>query len=180
MHLQKCLTFGVHIKNSSSSFLCKHCFCGHRSSFLWRYICFRKCDMFSRLAMQATLKSDITSLFAAQTNGRLRYDINPLPAPQGISNRRYIARDSVYRKSRKGFISLRSVLNGTTHRQSFLFLQKSSKRIIKVYKTGTFVPEKRNFVSAIQAQLGYFLEKGKIRHFSQKHLYNINKNGKLP
>ena len=47
--------------------------------------------------------------------GRLRYDINPLHAPQGISHRRYIARDSVYRKSRKGFISLRSVLKGTTH-----------------------------------------------------------------
>ena len=51
--------------------------------------------------------------------GRLRYDINPLHAPQGISHRRYIARDSVYRKSRKGFISLRSVLKGTTHKVCF-------------------------------------------------------------
>ena len=53
--------------------------------------------------------------------GRLRYDINPLHAPQGISHRRYIARDSVYRKSHKGFISLRSVLKGTTHIRSFSF-----------------------------------------------------------
>ena len=53
--------------------------------------------------------------------GRLRYDINPLHAPQGISHRRYIARDSVYRKSRKGFISLRSVLKGTTHKEQVLF-----------------------------------------------------------
>ena len=46
--------------------------------------------------------------------GRLRYDINPSrearSRPKGISHRRYIARVSVYRKSRKGFISLRSVL----------------------------------------------------------------------
>ena len=54
--------------------------------------------------------------------GRLRYDINPLHAPQGISHRRYIARDSVYRKSRKGFISLCSVLKGTTHSAVFIFL----------------------------------------------------------
>ena len=54
--------------------------------------------------------------------GRLRYDINPLHAPQGISHRRYIARDSVYRKSRKGFISLRSVLKGTTHTRQALFI----------------------------------------------------------
>ena len=33
--------------------------------------------------------------------GRLRYDINPLHAPQDISHRRYIARDSVYRKSHR-------------------------------------------------------------------------------
>ena len=55
--------------------------------------------------------------------GRLRYDINPLHAPQGISHRRYIARDSVYRKSRKGFISLRSVLKGTTHTEQVFSLQ---------------------------------------------------------
>ena len=53
--------------------------------------------------------------------GRLRYDINPLHAPQGISHRRYIARDSVYRKSRRGFISLRSVLKGTTHTAHLFF-----------------------------------------------------------
>ncbi len=46
--------------------------------------------------------------------GRLRYDTNPLHAPQGISHRRYIVRISVYRKSRKGFISLRCALKGTT------------------------------------------------------------------
>ena len=60
--------------------------------------------------------------------GRLRYDINPLHAPQGISHRRYIARDSVYRKSRKGFISLRSVLKGTTHtRTVFLFISDDGR-----------------------------------------------------
>ena len=60
--------------------------------------------------------------------GRLRYDINPLHAPQGISYRRYIARDSVYRKSRKGFISLRSVLKGTTHtRAVFLFISDDGR-----------------------------------------------------
>ena len=57
--------------------------------------------------------------------GRLRYDINPLHAPQGISHRRYIARDSVYRKSRKGFISLRSVLKGTTHKEAIFFVSKA-------------------------------------------------------
>ena len=45
--------------------------------------------------------------------GRLRYDINPSrearSRPKGISHRRYIARVSVYRKSRQGFISRRSV-----------------------------------------------------------------------
>ena len=60
--------------------------------------------------------------------GRLRYDINPLHAPQGISHRRYIARDSVYRKSRKGFISLRSVLKGTTHMQSLFSFIRASDR----------------------------------------------------
>ena len=60
--------------------------------------------------------------------GRLRYDINPLHAPQGISHRRYIARDSVYRKSRKGFISLRSVLKGTTHTAVPLRNNESSRR----------------------------------------------------
>ena len=58
--------------------------------------------------------------------GRLRYDINPLHAPQGISHRRYIARDSVYRKSRKGFISLRSVLKGTTHMLALFYFSSSS------------------------------------------------------
>ena len=60
--------------------------------------------------------------------GRLRYDINPLHAPQGISHRRYIARDSVYRKSRKGFISLRSVLKGTTHTAVDFYLSLQFKR----------------------------------------------------
>ena len=46
--------------------------------------------------------------------GRLRYDINPF-TPEGayrIEDISHAAR--VYRKSRKGFISLRSVLKGTT------------------------------------------------------------------
>ena len=64
--------------------------------------------------------------------GRLRYDINPLHAPQGISHRRYIARDSVYRKSRKGFISLRSVLKGTTHIKRSFFDKRVKRCLITV------------------------------------------------
>ena len=52
--------------------------------------------------------------------GRLRYDINPSrearSRPKGISHRRYIARVSVYRKSRKGFISPHSVPRDTAPR----------------------------------------------------------------
>ena len=72
--------------------------------------------------------------------GRLRYDINPLHAPQGISHRRYIARDSVYRKSRKGFISLRSVLKGHyAYASAFLvfigfFLRSLCPRFVDKYK----------------------------------------------
>ena len=65
--------------------------------------------------------------------GRLRYDINPLHAPQGISHRRYIARDSVYRKSRKGFISLRSVLKGTTHIKRSFFDKRVKRYLITVF-----------------------------------------------
>ena len=94
---------------SLSSFLDKHCICVHRCYFIWRYVCYRKRDIFS-----LTLKCDITSRFALQMCGRLRYDINPFTPERAyrIEDISHAAR--VYRKSRKGFISLRSVLKGTT------------------------------------------------------------------
>ena len=46
--------------------------------------------------------------------GRLRYDINPF-TPERVYRIEDISHAArVYRKSRKGFISLRSVLKGTT------------------------------------------------------------------
>ena len=46
--------------------------------------------------------------------GRLRYEINPLtPAGISLAESEFHAR-SAFHKSRKGFISLRSVLKGTT------------------------------------------------------------------
>ena len=82
--------------------------------------------------------------------GRLRYDINPLHAPQGISHRRYIARDSVYRKSRKGFISLRSVLKGTTHSVAF-FIQLLLQQALCRQELPLFYQED-NFCSKARGQ----------------------------
>ena len=55
--------------------------------------------------------------------GRLRYDINPFTPEMAyrIEDISHAAR--VYRKSRKGFISLRSVLKGTTLKLSDFFIQ---------------------------------------------------------
>ena len=55
--------------------------------------------------------------------GRLRYDINPFTPERAyrIEDISHAAR--VYRKSRKGFISLRSVLKGTTHTEQVFSLQ---------------------------------------------------------
>ena len=44
--------------------------------------------------------------------------LNILSRPKGISHRRYITRDSVYHKSRKGFISLRVLRKENTLRLS--------------------------------------------------------------
>ena len=69
--------------------------------------------------------------------GRLRYDINPFTLERAyrIEDISHAAR--VYRKSRKGFISLRSVLKGTTLTDGSLFLH------IVVYKSVVFLVIKR-------------------------------------
>ena len=105
---------------SLSFFLDKHCICAHRCYFIWRYVCYRKRDIFS-----LTLNCYITSRFALQMCGRLRYDINPFTPERAyrIEDISHAAR--VYRKSRKGFISLHSVLKGTTHTARGFFLFKS-------------------------------------------------------
>ena len=55
--------------------------------------------------------------------GRLRYDINPF-TPERVYRIEDISHAArVYRKSRKGFISLRSVLKGTTLKLSDFFIQ---------------------------------------------------------
>ena len=115
---------------SLSSFLDKHCICVHRCYFLVICLLSQTRYIFAHAQMRYNLPC-----------GRLRYDINPLHAPQGISHRRYIARDSVYRKSRKGFISLRSVLKGTTLRGRPLFaVVRIPRRPCAAILLGTSLP----------------------------------------
>ena len=58
--------------------------------------------------------------------GRLRYDINPF-TPERVYRIEDISHAArVYRKSRKGFISLRSVLKGTTLKHCGFFYAKGT------------------------------------------------------